>query len=545
MYYRTILAIFTVLVTLTASAEDYVLNIGQNVLKGMQSAHCVFIPEEDGRVLIEAQEVFSVSYANKAYEHQYVPGGGFPYTYEIAEVKAGTNVTVSSDFIWNSTSVVKVSLFTNGTSVPVEALNIVPKLNEVFTWTGTGMITVNFNKTVTLSKIKFVAGEYEADVDDVRIGSSVSCNVSNALNEALKKEILKPGDTFGVKISGLRDANDASNLYAGSGEMLLTYIAPAPQHNFVSAKVGETPLSYKEANEYQFLSYYSPNEEDGLFVIEFDGEVGKVGEVYMTMGNLDLESQGKYYRASLPYTVQGNKLIVDARGKLRTLALLFPAIIEDESEEGAAGDDMYGGFDTEHVTLGVTNVLDVNGNPFLCDVSGSVGSYYFVLGYKELFDEAYIDGDNVVDGDAVSEGQEISLWLSNADIKFDGLSISYFVKTISETDGAEAQEARTVVVKDFTMVPDAVEGVIVTFKMPEMPGVFAGSTIRVSLNNAESADGMPHYLYIEFKATGTETGVQAVVTAGSASKVYRLNGIMEGKAQAGRIVIKNGKKIIK
>ncbi len=95
------------------------------------------------------------------------------------------------------------------------------------------------------------------------------------------------------------------------------------------------------------------------------------------------------------------------------------------------------------------------------------------------------------------------------------------------------------------MVPDAVEGVIVIFKMPEMPGVFAGSTIRVSLNNAESADGMPHYLYIEFKATGTETGVQAVVTAGSASKVYRLNGIMEGKAQAGRIVIKNGKKIIK
>lgn len=541
---RYIFCLLTLMSFLTISAKDYELNLGVNYLTGFASADCTFSPEQDGKVLIEAQEVYIVTYDGKTYDNQYAPGSGLAYSYEIADVKAGTAVKVHSDFVWNDNSVVKVTLFTDGQVIPVEAVNITPKQNTTFSWNNTGMITVNFNKTVTLSSIKFVVGDYVADVEEVHVSSSLGFNISNALNTALKTGKLTAGEKFEIQIKGLRDANDATNLYNGTGDMTLTYLAPYAQYGFKSATVGDYQLSYLTDNTYKFLSYYAKDSEDGLFVFEFEGNVGKVGSVTMSMGNLDLLGQGKYHRSDLPYTIEGNKLLVDARGTLRTLAVLFPAIVEEETgEEG--GEAVNNNFDKEHVTITLSNVTDENGNAFLTNLSGSVGSYSFVMGYEELLDEAYIDGDNVADGDEVKAGQEIKLWLSNAGIKFEGLKVTYFVAIGNAEDENQLLEAREVLVKDFTVVEDAFEGVVITFNMPNMPEVASGSTIRVALDNASSADGMPHYLYIEFKAAdGADCirGIEGMAAAQQAA--YRLSGV-KGVGSDKGIVIKNGKKIVK
>ncbi len=540
---RKFITLIILLLATVASAREYTFKEGMNTVKGFDSAQATFTPDRDGKVLIEAQEVWNVTSGGEDVAYSYVPGNGLAYTYEVSGAKAGQAISLVSDFVWNEGSKVKITMYGDG-PVPVQVLNITPKMGTTFDWNNTGMVTLNMNKVVTLSSIKLVAGDYMADVDDVHVGSSFSFNISHALNTAMKEGKLEKGDKFQIVIKGLCEAADRTNLYNGTGEMVLEYLAPYPQHNFVSATVDGNQLSYMQSNDYKFLSYYPADGTDGLFVFEFDGEIGKVGGVTLSMGNLDLDAQGKFHRSNLPYTIEGNRLLVDARGKLRTLAVLFPAVIDEEPEDGVTNEGL-GSYDTQHITISLMNILDVNGNAFLCQLQGSVGSYSIVMNYEEIIDEAYIDGDNKQDGDPVCAGEEVSLWLSNAGIRFDGIEVSYFVDVTADESESAVYEQRQAVVTEFTAVPDALEGVIITFAMPEMNGVVAGSTIRVALHNANTADGMPHYLFIEFVAADKADAIRTVTSSSSGSgKVYRLDGIEAQAGQSG-IYLKEGRKFFR
>lgn len=541
---RKVLTLLVIFFSLAASAKDYKFVEGVNRVDAYTPANATYVPEQDGRVLVECHEVWDVKYDGNTYEHSYVPGSSYAFVYEIASVKAGTPITMSQGFPMNTQ--VRITLFSGGV-IPVEVLNVIPAQQSKFDWNNSGMVTVGFNKVINLKSIKFVAGEYEADVDDVHFSSSLGFNITKPLNEALTIGAVNPGEKFQIIINGICDANDKANLYNGDGKYVVEYIAPSPQHKLVSAKVGDAMLSYMEANTYTFLSYYAPTADDGLFVFEFDGEVGKVGGVLLTMGALDLDSQGKYHRSQLPYTVEGNRVMVDARGTLRTLAVLFPAVVEEDVEEGEDASDVIGSFDTEHITISLVNVSDVNGNVFLSDAPGSVGSYSFVMNYQEIIDEAYIDGDNKQDGDFVAQGEEVSLWLSNANIGFDGLEVTYFVEVPAEDGfGEPSLQPRIVVVTDYKVEPDGFGGVVITFNVPQMPEVAEGSTVRVALNNATSKDGMPHYLYIEFKASASTTDCigQVGVEKNKSARIYRLDGTETGEKPAAGLYIQGGKKII-
>ncbi len=543
------LKLFTVIATLlcavSASAKDYVLAVGENVLDDYQFAtlDAVYTAESDCKVLVEAQEVFVVKHEGVEVKYSYVPGSTYAYAYEVGNVKAGEKISVHSDFTW--TSKIKLSVFGNGGPIPVQTLAVTPKAEQTFAWYTSGNITVNFNKNVSLSSVKLKAGEKEYDVDDVHVGSSFGCNLTNALNAALKDGAIKTGDKFQLVLTGLRDASDKENLYNGDGVLVIEYLAPYPQTDYLKASVGGTELTFMQANSYEFLSYYSPDGEDGLFVVEFDGNIGKVDDVFMTMGNLDLDSSGKYHRSSIPYTIEGNKLLIDARGKLRTLAVLFPAIQEEEPEDGSSVNEGLGSYDTDHVIISVANVVDVNDNPVRTNLQGSVGSFSFVMNYKELIDEAYIDGDNKADGEDVKGGEEISLWLSNPDIKFEGLAVSYFVPVENPDDEQNSQTQVVELVTEYTSVPDGVQGEIITFKMPAMTDAVAGSTVRVALYNASSADGMPHYLFIEYKASSVPDCIKNIDEKTENSSIYTLGGVKVSLENAKKgIFIKNGKKTL-
>lgn len=540
---RKLLTFIAMVLSVAVSAKDYQFKEGVNTVDAFLEANATYTPDRDGKILIEAQQVWSVEYDGKAYDYRYVNGSNYSYVYELNDVKAGNSVSLYLAFPMMTTNV-KITVYGDG-PVPVKVLNLSPSTGKTFDWNNTGLVSINFNKVVYFSSIKFVAGDYTSDVDDVHAGSSLGFNITNALNGALRDGKLSKGEKFQVKITGLCDASDRTNLYNGNGELVLEYIAPYLQYNFVSAKVGEEQLTYMQANAYKFLSYYSPDQEDGLFVFEFEGEIGKVGGVWMTMGNLDLDSQGKYYRGSLPYTISGNKLLVDARGVLRTIAVLFPAIVEGD-EEGGETNEMLGTFDKEHVTITLSNVIDVNGNAFLCQAQGSVGSYSFVMNYEEIIDEAYIDGDNKQEGDPVYAGEEVKLWLSNEGIKFGGLQVTYFVEAKADDENdMTVLEPRTALVTEYSTESDGLGGMIITFNMPKMEGVATGNTVRVALYDAKSADGMPHYLYIEFVSAEeanhiTGIGAKTVVQDNS----YRLDGVRANGQKKAGIYLQNGKKVV-
>lgn len=532
------------LVALAANAKDYNLKVGVNEVEMYSAAKCTFTATEDCKVLLEIQEVYDVTLNGQAVQYGYVSGSGYPFQYEMKDVKSGDKIVASNPFTMANR--IRVSVFAAGGSIPVSVNAITPKEGTVFSWSYTGLVSINFNKTVFLKSIKMIAAGEEYDVDDVHVGNSVGFNLTNPLNAVLNAGKLQPGEKFKVRISGLCEANDRQNLYNGDGIMEIEYIAPYPQYELVSSKVGGTQLSYTHANDYTFLSFFPKDGEDGLFEFEFGGEISKVGSVIMTMGNLDLDTSGKYHRSALPYTIEGNKLIVDARGKLRTLAILFPALNSaDEGEEGA-GESMLGEFDTSHLTITLSNVLDLHGNAFHSVNSGSVGSYSFVMNYKEIIEEAYIDGDNKAEGESVNGGETIRLWLSNPDIKFESIKVTYFVEVPAAEDQPEdvatELEAKFVSIKDFTITPDPLEGEVIEFTLPEMANAYVGSTVRVALDEASSADGMPHYLYIEFKASGVADAIEGVAAGASTAGTYRLSGVKVNERANGGLYIIDGKK---
>lgn len=544
---RAFTLLVMVCVSLLAKADDYVLQLGNNILKGNVQANATFTPEIDCKVVVSTQEIFNVTYDGKSYEHGYFPGSDLAYVYEINDVKAGTVLSIKSDFIMSSETVINIAVYESGAVVPIKITDNEPEFDKVFPWNTSGNVTINFNREITISSISFLAGTFSTTVDDIRTDTSLFFNLSNALNEALKQGKIKPGEKFQIRIAGLRDAKDDKNLYNGNGRLILEFTAPYAQNNFVKATVGESELSYTSTNNYNFLSYYSPDNNDGLIVVEFSGAIKSVDDVYLTMGNLDLDASGKYHRSSIPFSIDGNKLFIDARGKLRTLAVLFPAVVETEPDENGSLNEDIGAYDTQHATISISNVIDTNGNAFLSSLPGSVGSFAFTMNYKEIIDNANIDGDNKYEGDDVKSGEEISLWLSNPDIKFDGIEVTYFVPEQSEDENSEVKQVqKMVVVSEYRTQKDEFEGEIIYFTMPEMQNVISGSTVRVALHNASSADGMPHYLYIEYKAVESATGISAIHKESKIRPVYRLNGqgTAEGNINNG-FFIKDGKVIIK
>lgn len=531
---------FAMMLSVFASAKTYVYKEGITTLTPYVKANGKFTATSDCKVMIEAYEVFQVTYNEKSYDYSYVPGNDYQYVYEIDGVKSGTAITIASDYVINSNSVIKITVFAEGSKVPVNLLDVNPSNSKIFSWNTTGMITFTFNKQVALDDIKFVAGEYQSAVDEIHVSNSVGFNISACLNDALKTGALKSGEKFRIVVAGLCDAADASNKYGTDGTLEVEFTAPYPQNNFVKATVGETQLSCETANTYNFLSYYVADGEDGVFVFEFDDKISSIEGVTFRMGNIDLATVGKFHQSKLPYKIEDNKVIVDARGTLRTLGVLFPAMNEEEAGEGEEDPAVTVEFDKEHATIILENVMDSHGNAFLSTQQGVVGSYSFFMGYQEIIDEAFLDGDNKADGDDVKSGEFVSLWLSNANIKFEGLEVGYFVNKTA--DGVQFEEHESQLVTDFESVEDPTEGVVISFTMPDMGDVAVGTVVRVALHNASSADGMPHYLYIEFRAADVANAISSVEKTVISGKSYRLTGVESGNGKG--IVVRDGKKLL-
>lgn len=503
-------------VTVLNTQGMVVLHEGENNLTQYAAVNAIFTATEDCKVLIEADDQYEVKYAGQTYSFTYIPTNSPANSCEIDNVAAGTSITLSSAFVMSPR--VRITTFSKGEVIPLEIKSMMPAAGTSDFWNNAGMLEIAFNRHVTLTSAQLKAGEVNSDIEILHVSSSISLNVGATLNTLLKEGRLNTGDQFDIVISGLRDAENSNNLYDGTGILSLSFIAPAPQYALLSATVAGQSLYTSGLNDYTFLSYYSPDGEDGLFVLEFETEVKSAGSVVLQMGSRDLDAQGKYYEGPVPFSIEGNKVLIDARGTLRTLSILFPAVVEDEADEEAGGEG-HGDYDREHLTMRISHVIDINGNVFAAQQAGNIGSYSYYMNYRELKETINLDGDNKMAGDEVFAGEQISLWLGNADVRFDAIGVTYLAEV--EED---AYEPRTVLQSEYTVEPDPYQGVIVSFIMPEMPDVAVGQLVRIALINASSPDGMPHDLSIDFKA-GDPAAIQTIHRdADDRQRVYTLQG---------------------
>lgn len=522
------------LVSATAQATDVVLHEGENHLPVYTQVSATFTPATDSKVVIASADQFGkVSYQDQTYTPTYLPTQSPSNIYEIDGVTAGTTIYLSSDFVLNS--LVTVTTYPIGEIIPVTLLSSSPAVGSDNFWNDNGLLNITFNKNVSLTDAQIVIGSDKYDVEIVHVSSAVSLNVGDVLNKLLNDGVLSPGGRFMVTLHGVCDAADHSNLYNGTGTVNLRFVAPQPQHSLLNASVCGQTLYTSGLNEYTFLSYYAPDSEDGLFTFEFDAEVSHVDGALIQMGSRDLDAQGKYHESALPVSIDGNRVMVDARGVLRTLSILFPSVVEEVPEAGETVNEGLGAYDHDHLTLRLSNVIDINGNHFRAQQAGNIGSYSFYMNYHELFETINFDGDNKMAGDEVVAGEQLRLWLSSTELRFDGIQISYLA-LVDE----DLYEPRTVMQPVYATEADPYEGVIISFELPAMPDVAEGQTVRITLCNAVSSDGIPHDIYIDFRAGNPASAIQYIHNTSTTSPyVYTLTGIRlhRDAVPAGLIVV--------
>lgn len=560
---KKIIRFFTLIMALFVSAAMYATDFtfveGKNVLNAKDMVvNGTYTVKNTGKVLLEAAQVFAeVSCNGTTYTHSWVPGSTHGnYHYEV-EAQAGQTIKVYDGFFMNSGTSLWITEMGTG-PVPVNVQSVSPAQGAVFTWNQAGMMSVTFNKVVTMSGIKLLTPDNTAyDVSEIYVSNTISCNIKSALESAFADGKLAQGQTFRIRIEGICDINDKTNLYAKTGILSITYVAPALQGVMTDAKVNGYTLSEGGMNTYSVLSFYDPDGEDGLFVFTFDKGVKSVAAVKLRMGDLDRSTEGLYYEKEAPYSIQENKILVDLRGELRSYARLFPGV-----DLEAAGVLSEAAFQT--INLSLAQVIDINGNTMASPGIGTVGSYSFNMGFKEIEDDIVMDGDREEDmeGRVKEENSRVQLWIDQQVKSIDGVSVFYQVPDIGqEGDSVYVQcEARIPAASIETLMSDPLDGTVLGFNMPaEFKGKVdvggqqqdsyaeKGSTLRVQLS-VKTMNGMPHDLVINYFYKEDTTGICELPREEKASErqaIYNLQGQRVLDTNCRGVYIIGGKKVLR
>lgn len=549
----TILALF---LCIQVYATDITLHEGENKINVSDfMVNATYTAKTTGKVVIDASTAFEVTCNGQTYVHSYAPGAQHgAYHYEV-NAETGQVITLVNNMFFNNGTSIWVS--ENGAGpVPVTVQQVSPKSGVAFGWAHAGQMTINFNKSVTFDNLNLVAGGRKYEVDEVTAGSSVGCNLRNAIEKALTDGSMKEGDQFVVRLEGLCEVSDPTNLYNGNGVLEIPYLAPAMQGKMVSATADGQAIQIGTINNYTMLSYYDPEGQNGQIKFEFDKKVKKAERVCLRMGELDRSSEGLYYEGNVPYTIDGNTLTVDLRTELRSYARLFPGVDLEAME--VAGTEPF-----TTISLSLVNVTDESGNPMASDAIGTVGSYTYTFNYKEISDNIVMDGDRPedVEGSEKAEGDYVQLWIDQEVKSIDGIYV-YF-KVVDEGQGVDAdgnpayvEGSAQVAEKEIKIISsDSFDGTVLGFTIPklqkqiEIGGAYipaaAGQPLRVVLK-VKTMNGMPHDLSINYVLRSNADGIGSVqANVQKLENHYNLNGQPIGDAQARGIVICGGKKILK
>lgn len=541
------------------NAGNSILKEGTNDVPMTNGNTATFTMPRTDKITIGTTESLFVDCAGKDIPYNYMPSsliGAYVYMFEANE---GDVITISGNSISTTT---RINITVGSIDLKLESVS--PKDNAIFSWSTQGMITLSFNKKVLLNSVKLnnPATGKSYNVDQLTIHNNlISFNITEALNQAYE-DGLQAGKIVLLKFEGIRDADDQSVLYGGNGSLTLTYGAPHKQTQMQSATVGNNALVLGLNENYNFMSYYAPDGEDGRFEFTFSNDIKEISSARITMGNLDQSTTGRFYNENIEPIIEGNKVIIDARGVMRSLARMFPSVdFETGNEEGR------GQIDVSHISFALSNVIDINGNPAYSNQQGSVGTFSYTFSYKEIVDNIIMDGDRPedIEGSVKNSNDRVQLWIDQELKSIDGIAIYIQMDNGQGTD----EEGNPVYAQGLiSMTPDQIEtlfsdpldGTVIGFNMPELkaladePGTeevvekeyeaVAGTVIRVVLQ-VTTTNGMPHDLVVNYFYKQNPTGIAEIQnTAIGTAKAYNLAGQQVGNAVKG-IVILNGKKVIR
>ena len=467
-------------------------------LTAVGSYGCLLVPYTDKECLQAAE-----------YTHTYVENGE---SFSL-NVEAGTTYYLYKGFVMDA-GTFKMTMNADNS---IQLISSTPANGALFDLSEGGIISVQFNQAIQLGRVMINCNQTMTEIPYNIQSSTVAIDIKDRIYGLMEKGNLKTGDKFSIILDGISAINDNKIIYGEEGTLVLTY------------ELGETPValaSTKNVENNPFLSYWMENDEKGIIVLTFNGDLlpdkdrEQPGTAAIMTGELEAGAGG-YYREDIPYTVKGNQLFVNLTGKLRQAKQM-------QSPE----------FYPEFITIKVKDIRGANGKQAYIPGKGGLGSYSFDMPYKEVKADP-ISEFTPGAGTQLDNVETIEIWVTDyATIQHDG------VLFISEY----GNQKDSVVVKDFEALPDPdYEGAyILNVKVPASVKSNKGN-VTVTFLNLRCVDGIDHSADLTANYT-VATAIEHLLSDQQEKVIYNLNGVRASAKQLKELpeglYIINGKKCL-
>ena len=478
--------------------KGYFVAEKSGTLTGVGSYSCLLVPYLDKECLKAAE-----------YTHSYVTDGE---SFSL-NVEAGQTYYLFLGFAM-SDGTFKLTMNTDNS---IKLLSATPQDGSMFDLSEGGLVSVQFNQAVQVASVMINSNQTMTEIPYNVQNNSVAIDIKDRIYTLIEKGNLKTGDKFSIILDGISALSDEKIIYGEDGTLVLTY------------ELGETPISLESTRNVEnnpFLSYWMENDEKGIIVLNFNGELqpnkDREKEAIATITAGELESgAGGYYYEEVPYTVKGKQILIDFTGKLRQAKQML-------SPE----------FYPEFVTIKVKDIRGANGKLVYIPGKGGLGSYAFDMPYKEVKADPiseFTPGAN----SELDKVESIEIWVTDYNtIKHDG--VLFVCENGSKKD--------SVVVKDFKAQPDPnYEGAyLLNVQVPAKVKANKGN-VTVTFLHLQCIDGIDHSADLTAKYT-VATAIEHLLNDKKHNVIYNING---AKTSAKRLqelpdglYIVNGKKCL-
>ena len=352
--------------------------------------------------------------------------------------------------------------------------SVSPKQGSTVMCTRNSQLSFGFNRTVDAQKVEIVTSTTTKPVAFNINANSIYFEVKQPIYELMSAGQLAEGETFDVRISGIHENGDESNIYGDNGEFTAHFVC--------GAKPVALASSTNFSNDHAFRSFWTKGDPDGIVTLTFDGNI-KVGENKVTLlygdNSSGAEASAKYTETP-PFTVNGNQLVIDLTDKERTPQTML-------------------GINTvyETILLTVSNVTDEAGNPVYTTSTGSRGSFSRSMPYGIESVNANTQITPANGSTLTDDTQAIEIFATDyKKFSFTGAKFAY-------TDKADNTAKSVTVAKEAcTETADAdIEGAY-TLSIPVPAEVRGQKDIYLSLNNLKAADGKDYSTLFSAKYNG-------------------------------------------
>lgn len=354
---------------------------------------------------------------------------------------AGTTYYVYSGFVMDNGS------FRLSLNPEVKILESIPAEGGILDIAADEFASIVVNQNITIGKATLSSGMASADISTRALGSSVSLLVRETMLQWYEDGTVAGGEELTITLSDVKDAigNDADDI-------VLHFIAAAAPYKLVDTRIPET-----------ILSYYPAGSEDAKVVFTFSGPMGTNPDIQLCYSPIEL---GYEYYEKLPASVDGNRIIVDLSGKLRSPEIMSPT-----------------GLNQSTIDLRLFGIRDARGQLVLAS-EGSLGSFHFQTGYSAIPKVTFAPQFTPAYGADLTDETEVSVTFDNgSELAYSGM---YFM---SGTDRVSIPQA------DLTVTDKSV-----TARIPE--GWNTRKDVYVGLENMSCTDGYDHSREFTVKYNG-------------------------------------------